>query len=112
VEAPAVIMDNRPPVNWPTNGVIQVQDLYVRYREDLDPVINGLTFTTMPCEKVRCCARTNTETRVFLSVAQRLRPACVSGVSLRGLELPSTYLAANVDRSESREGPGAENPPS
>ena len=52
VEAPAVIMDSRPPVNWPIQGVIQVQDLYVRYREDLDPVLNGLTFSTMQCEKV------------------------------------------------------------
>ena len=52
MEAPAVIMDSRPPVNWPAQGVIQVQDLYVRYREDLDPVLNGLTFSTLPCEKV------------------------------------------------------------
>ena len=51
-EAPAIIEDSRPPANWPTQGVIQLQGLVVRYRLELPAVIDRLTFSTGPKEKV------------------------------------------------------------
>lgn len=51
-EAPAVIEDNRPAENWPSQGIIQLQNLEVRYRPELPPVISNLSFTTRAKEKV------------------------------------------------------------
>ncbi len=33
------IVDKSPPPAWPTEGVIQYQDVWMRYREGLDPVL-------------------------------------------------------------------------
>ena len=35
----------RLPEVWPSDGAIAVQSLVVRYRSDLDPVLNGITFS-------------------------------------------------------------------
>lgn len=51
-EAPAVIEDSRPEANWPSEGVIQVENLVVRYRPELPPVISNLSFKTRAREKV------------------------------------------------------------
>jgi len=34
----------RLPAGWPTDGAIEVQSLEVRYRPDLEPVLNGISF--------------------------------------------------------------------
>lgn len=52
-EAPAVIEGHRPPPGWPSLGAIGVEGLVVRYRPELPPVIDGLTFATKAKEKVR-----------------------------------------------------------
>lgn len=51
-EAAAIVEENRPSSNWPTQGVIQVENLVVRYRPDLPPVISNLSFKTKAREKV------------------------------------------------------------
>ena len=51
-EAPAVIEGHRPPKGWPAQGAITVKDLVVRYAQNLDPVLKGLTFAVKPGEKV------------------------------------------------------------
>ena len=52
-EAAAIISDNRPPSHWPSRGVISLSNLEVRYRPELPPVIEGLSFSTRAQEKVR-----------------------------------------------------------
>jgi len=60
-EAPAVIEGHRPPAAWPSGGAISVEGLVVRYRPELPPVINSLSFSTKAKEKVppppatHCC---------------------------------------------------------
>lgn len=41
-EAPAVIDGARPPPGWPAHGAIEVAGLTVRYRPELDPVLQDL----------------------------------------------------------------------
>lgn len=38
-EKPQEIKDRSPPPAWPTQGVIRYQDVWMRYREGLDPVL-------------------------------------------------------------------------
>ena len=52
-EAPSVIDDKRPPAYWPSDdGPLVVEDLVVRYADNLPPVLNGVSFTAHPGEKV------------------------------------------------------------
>jgi ABC-type multidrug transport system fused ATPase/permease subunit len=44
--------------NWPSDGVIEFRNVYVRYRSNLDPVLKGLNFIVSPQEKVGIVGRT------------------------------------------------------
>lgn len=51
-EAPAIVPNNRPPQNWPSEGKISLQNMVVRYRPELPAVIDRLSFSTNAKEKV------------------------------------------------------------
>ena len=52
-EAATIIEDKRPPAYWPSNsGCLEVRDLVVRYAPDLPAVLNGISFTVRPGEKI------------------------------------------------------------
>ncbi|XP_060675528.1 ABC transporter C family member 2-like isoform X1 [Ziziphus jujuba] len=57
-EAPPVIENNRPPSGWPSSGSIKFEDVVLRYRPELPPVLHGLSFTISPSEKVGIVGRT------------------------------------------------------
>ncbi|CAK7215322.1 Transporter of the ATP-binding cassette (ABC) [Sporothrix curviconia] len=57
-EAAAIVDDNRPPANWPSQGSVEFIDYTTRYREELDPVLRNLTFRIAPHEKVGIVGRT------------------------------------------------------
>jgi ABC-type multidrug transport system fused ATPase/permease subunit len=57
-EADAIIPHNRPPTNWPQKGEIKVDNFYLTYSADLEPVLRGLTFNVKPGEKVGIVGRT------------------------------------------------------
>lgn len=52
-EKPPVINEKRPPAYWPSSsGGLVVNDLVVRYAQDLPPVLNGISFSVNPGEKI------------------------------------------------------------
>ncbi|XP_051129037.1 ABC transporter C family member 12-like isoform X2 [Andrographis paniculata] len=57
-EAPDVIEGNRPPSGWPAEGHIKFEDVHLRYRPRLPPVLRGLSFTIYPYQKVGIVGRT------------------------------------------------------
>ncbi|KAL1339658.1 hypothetical protein AAHE18_U054700 [Arachis hypogaea] len=52
-EAPSIIEDSRPPPGWPSSGSIRFEDVVLRYRPELPPVLHGLNFTIFPSDKFR-----------------------------------------------------------
>ncbi|KAI6703377.1 hypothetical protein NL676_012513 [Syzygium grande] len=57
-EAPAIIEGNRPPPGWPSPGYIKFEDVVLRYRPELPPVLHGLSFSVAPREKLGIIGRT------------------------------------------------------
>ncbi|KAH6773481.1 multidrug resistance-associated protein 2 [Perilla frutescens var. frutescens] len=57
-EAPDVIEGNRPPPGWPASGLVKFEDVFLRYRPRLPPVLRGLSFTIFPHQKVGIVGRT------------------------------------------------------
>ncbi|KAF3764503.1 hypothetical protein M406DRAFT_81350 [Cryphonectria parasitica EP155] len=47
-----------PPAAWPTEGIIEVNDLVVGYAPDLPPVLKGLTFSVNRNERIGVVGRT------------------------------------------------------
>ncbi|CAL5345397.1 unnamed protein product [Camellia sinensis] len=57
-EAPAIIESHRPPPGWPSLGSIEFEDIVLRYRPELSPVLHGLSFTISPSKMVGIVGRT------------------------------------------------------
>lgn len=57
-EAPLVIESNPPPPGWPSEGTIRFEDVFLRYRPELPPVLHGLSFCISSSEKVGVAGRT------------------------------------------------------
>ncbi|KAG8293322.1 Canalicular multispecific organic anion transporter 1 [Homalodisca vitripennis] len=54
----AWVVEPRPKPEWPTQGVVKFQDYQVRYREGLDLVLKGISFTVSGSEKIGIVGRT------------------------------------------------------
>lgn len=57
-EAPDVIEGNRPPPGWPSSGLVEFVDVFMRYRPGLPYVLRGLSFIIYPRQKVGIVGRT------------------------------------------------------
>lgn len=79
-EKPPIIANHRPPQGWPSQGVVEAQDLVVRYREDLDPVLRNISFKTWPHEKIGVVGRTGRR-QFFLSRHEDWSSSCLQASS-------------------------------
>lgn len=57
-EAPWDKPETDPPKEWPSRGSVEFRDYKVRYRDGLDLVLNGLSFTVSGGEKIGIVGRT------------------------------------------------------
>ncbi|XP_024046310.1 ABC transporter C family member 2 isoform X2 [Citrus clementina] len=71
-EAPLVIESNRPPPGWPSSGSIKFEDVVLRYRPELPPVLHGLSFTIPPSDKVGIVGRTGAGKSSMLNALFRI----------------------------------------
>lgn len=71
-EAPPVIEDNRPPPGWPSSGIIKFEDVVLRYRPELPPVLHGISFIINASEKVGIVGRTGAGKSSMLNALFRI----------------------------------------
>ncbi|GAV87979.1 ABC_tran domain-containing protein/ABC_membrane domain-containing protein [Cephalotus follicularis] len=71
-EAPLVIESNRPPPGWPSSGSIRFEDVVLRYRPELPPVLHGLSFSISPSDKVGIVGRTGAGKSSMLNALFRI----------------------------------------
>lgn len=71
-EGPSVIEGNRPPPGWPSAGSIRFEDVVLRYRPELPPVLHGISFTISPSDKVGIVGRTGAGKSSMLNALFRL----------------------------------------
>eukprot|EP00210_Caulerpa_lentillifera_P002714 g2594.t1 len=84
-EKPAVIEGNRPDDDWPRGGAIHVKDLWVRYREGLEPVLKGLEFSTDPHERIGVCGRTGSGKSTLMMALYRIVEPYQGSIEIDGV---------------------------
>lgn len=71
-EAPTIIDNSRPPPSWPWNGKIELQDLQVRYKENLPIVLRGVTCMFPGGKKIGIVGRTGSGKSTLIQALFRL----------------------------------------
>ncbi|KFY39986.1 hypothetical protein V494_03725, partial [Pseudogymnoascus sp. VKM F-4513 (FW-928)] len=83
-----------PPAAWPSSGRLEVSDLVVAYAPDLPAILNGLTFTIEPNQRVGVVGRTGAgKSSLTLALFRFLDPR--SGqIVIDGLDISTVKLQA------------------
>ncbi|CAG2068713.1 unnamed protein product [Timema podura] len=66
--------DKKPPKEWPQNGTIKFQNLFLKYNKDEGPVLNNLNFLIESKQKVGIVGRTGAGKSSLISALFRLAP--------------------------------------
>lgn len=71
-EATDIIENNRPVSGWPSRGSMKFEDVHLRYRPGLPPVLHGLSFSVSSSEKVGVVGRTGAGKSSMLNALFRI----------------------------------------
>ncbi|KAG8385226.1 hypothetical protein BUALT_Bualt03G0020100 [Buddleja alternifolia] len=71
-EGPSIVENNRPPPGWPSEGSIRFEDVVLRYRPELPPVLHGISFSISPSDKVGIVGRTGAGKSSMLNALFRI----------------------------------------
>ncbi|KAI9317309.1 P-loop containing nucleoside triphosphate hydrolase protein [Dichotomocladium elegans] len=75
------------PALWPSQGVVQVQDLEVRYAADSPAVLHHFSFTTQPHEKVGIVGRTGSGKSTFALALFRFMEPMGGRILIDGIDI-------------------------
>ncbi|KAJ2164004.1 Multidrug resistance-associated protein 1, partial [Coemansia sp. RSA 562] len=91
-QEPVDVATNAVDSNWPSEGRISVQNLSLRYRTDLDCVLNGLTFDVRPREKLGVVGRTGAGKSSLIHALLRIIEADTGSVVIDGVDTATIGL--------------------
>lgn len=87
-EAPAQSdPNNQPPDDWPTEGMIEYNDVCMRYRPELDPVLKGVSFVVEPGDKVGIVGRTGSGKSSLIVTLFRIVEPYAGTILLDGINI-------------------------
>ncbi|KAG8710747.1 hypothetical protein FRC09_020949 [Ceratobasidium sp. 395] len=85
-EPPATLPDD-PPAEWPTGGEISFRNVALRYRNGLPLVLDGLSFSVKPGERVGIVGRTGAGKSSLLTALFRVAPLAEGSIEIDGVNL-------------------------
>ncbi|RDY07057.1 ABC transporter C family member 5, partial [Mucuna pruriens] len=91
-EAPSIIENSRPPSSWPENGTIQLNDLKVRYKENLPVVLHGISCTFPGGKKIGIVGRTGSGKSTLIQALFRLVEPEVGSILIDNINISSIGL--------------------
>lgn len=91
-EAPAIIPERRPLPSWPPLGEIHVENLTVRYRPELDPVLHNLSFRVRAREKVGVAGRTGCGKSTLMLALYRIVEPSGGRIVIDGVDVTTIGL--------------------
>ncbi|XP_058769855.1 ABC transporter C family member 10-like [Vicia villosa] len=91
-EAPEVIEGNRPPMNWPVVGKVEIKELKIRYRHDAPLVLCGITCTFEGGHKIGIVGRTGSGKTTLIGALFRLVEPAGGKIIVDGIDICSIGL--------------------
>ncbi|CAI8593909.1 unnamed protein product [Vicia faba] len=91
-EAEEIVEGNRPPLNWPIAGKVEINDLKIRYRPDGPLVLHGITCTFEAGHKIGIVGRTGSGKSTLISALFRLVEPTGGKVVVDGVDISSIGL--------------------
>ncbi|KAJ1388456.1 P-loop containing nucleoside triphosphate hydrolase [Sesbania bispinosa] len=91
-EAPEVIEGNRPPVNWPVAGRVEIDELQIRYRPDAPLVLRGITCTFEGGHRIGIVGRTGSGKSTLIGALFRLVEPAGGKIIVDGIDICSIGL--------------------
>jgi len=86
-EAPDVIPDNRPPVDWPSQGEIEFKKVVLRYQNYGVAVLKKVSFVVQPGEKIGVVGKMGSGKTTLLISLLRVVEAAEGKIMIDGLDV-------------------------
>ncbi|KAL6712904.1 hypothetical protein ACLMJK_009459 [Lecanora helva] len=83
---------NSPPAHWPSRGRIEVSDLVVEYAADLRPVLQGVTFSCEPNNRIGIVGRTGAGKSSLILALFRFLEARGGSIVIDGIDIATLTL--------------------
>ena len=81
------------PESWPAKGKLEIVDLSMKYRDNLPLVLNKISFTVLPGQKVGICGRTGSgKSSMFVALFRIVEPQPGSRILLDGVDVSTLGL--------------------
>jgi len=91
-EAAPIVPENRPPEDWPARGIIEFKDVQLRYREGLDLVLRGVSFSVKSKEKIGVVGRTGAGKSSLMLALFRLVELAGGKILIDGIDIAKIGL--------------------
>lgn len=91
-EAPEIIEQTRPPVNWPSIGKVEIQDLQIRYRPGAPLVLRGISCTFEGGHKIGIVGRTGSGKTTLIGALFRLVEPTRGRIVVDGIDISTLGL--------------------
>ncbi|XP_058779031.1 ABC transporter C family member 10-like isoform X2 [Vicia villosa] len=91
-EAEEIVKGNRPPLNWPASGTIEINDLKIRYRHGGPLVLHGITCTFKAGHKIGVVGRTGSGKSTLIGALFRLVEPAEGKIVVDGIDISSIGL--------------------
>ncbi|KAG5382581.1 hypothetical protein IGI04_034051 [Brassica rapa subsp. trilocularis] len=91
-EAPTFIEDAHPPPSWPENGAIEINNLKVRYGENLPTVLHGVNCVFPGGKKIGIVGRTGSGKSTLIQALFRLIEPYAGQIIIDGIDISSIGL--------------------
>ncbi|GAA5961345.1 hypothetical protein JCM3765_004381 [Sporobolomyces pararoseus] len=92
-EAPAHIPSTAPPLTWPERGGIKFENIELRYRPELPPVLRDLSLEIKPGEKVGVVGRTGAGKSSLTLALYRMVEISKGKITIDGVDISQLGLA-------------------
>ncbi|KAL9643005.1 hypothetical protein ABK040_010696 [Willaertia magna] len=76
-----------PPSDWPQKGEIEFDEVYLKYREELNNVLKGLSFKVNEKEKIGICGRTGSGKSTIMISLFRLTELSKGKILIDGIDI-------------------------
>jgi len=81
-----------PPATWPEAGAVEIRDLVIRYRDDLDPVLRGISCSIKAGEKIGIVGRTGAGKSTLTTAIFRMVEAASGSILIDGFDIAHVGL--------------------